>query len=53
MNEQNTKADQEQTEAVKDLELTNEQAEEAKAGRTVKLENVLITGYQLGALDNN
>ena len=53
MNEQNTKVNQEQTESVKDLELTNEQAEETKAGRTIKLENVLITGYQHGTLDNN
>jgi len=53
MNEQNTKADQEHTESVKDLELTNDQAAETKAGRTVKVENVLITGYQHGTLDNN
>jgi len=51
MNEQNTEADQQQTESVKDLELTNEQAAGTKAG--IKVENVLITGYQHGTLDNN
>ena len=53
MNEQNTEADQQQTESVKDLELTNEQAAETKAGRTIKVEDVLITGFQHGTLDNN
>lgn len=49
MNQQDTKADQEQTESMEDLELTH-QAAQTKAGSfiSVKLEDCLVSNWSVG-----